>query len=436
MDGSPSRCLTRARPAQAADEPAPQEPGPGTLREVATAERPSKKTCHTSSSTSLAASSPIIWEDLLDSLLHEIIAFLSSFHDLLAFSGTCRSWRVAFYSFPSEFSFNIPPLCLHPDTSFVYPHRSTCDIWQLTDLSNPTTSLQLSAPNNPFCSMRYLGCSYGKLIFSKSEHCLLVDAYSGSTVRSPNFKFTGSHEIYIGILVAPINSPRSQLLLWSRSSMFQWQAGTDSWSQHPFDGERILQIVFFQGEMFYIDCRVRLHNLRLTPNLSMQEVDVAWGEDNVAGISFKPWLVVCGDMLLLVNLTKGTFCVFQFDFSVVPAKLVKVEDLRNHALFVSFDKRSPTFSCKSPERWGGKGNHIYVASNSEDSQSWTTAEVGQARPFTCASGHISWLGDRYNREGNIWAPFMFPGSILPFRDQLNQSQKLWVLPSLVYGVGR
>ncbi|CAN6166322.1 unnamed protein product [Urochloa humidicola] len=252
-------------------------------------------------------------------------------------------------------------------------------------------------------------------------------------------------EVYIGILVAPINSPRSQLLLWSRSSMFQWQAGTDSWLQHPFDGRRILQIVFFQGEMFYMDCLVRLHKLRLTPDLRMQEVDVAWGEDNVVSMSFKPWLVVCGDMLLLVDLTKGTddrvgftgtFCVFHFDFSVVPAKLVKVENLRNHALFVSFDRRSPTFSCKSPERWGGKGNHTYVASNPEDSQSWTVAEVGQARPFTCASGHISWLDDRYNREGNIWAPFMYRGSLLPFRDQLNQSQKLWVLPSLVYGVGR
>ncbi|PUZ62484.1 hypothetical protein GQ55_4G361900 [Panicum hallii var. hallii] len=57
MEGAARPCLTRARPAQAADEPAPQ--GPGTLRDVAVAERPSKKTCHTSSSTSLAASGPL-----------------------------------------------------------------------------------------------------------------------------------------------------------------------------------------------------------------------------------------------------------------------------------------------------------------------------------------------------------------------------------------
>jgi hypothetical protein len=133
------------------------------------------------------------------------------------------------------------------------------------------------------------------------------------------------------------------------------------------------------------------------------------GGDKVVGMSFKPWLVVCGDMLLLVDITKGThdrlgftgtFCVFRFDFSVVPAKLVKVENLRNHALFVTFD-RSPTFSCMSPDRWGGKSNHIYVASNSEDSQPWTIAKIGQATRFMWPSGH-----------------------------------NLWVLPNLVYGVGR
>lgn len=192
--------------------------------------------------------------------------------------------------------------------------------------------------------------------------------------------------------------------------MFRWQVGRDSWLQNPLDGERILQIVFFKGEMFVMDCLVRLHTVCLGPNLSMQEVDVAWVEEKAAGMSFMPWLVVCGDMLLLVDLTKGTddrfgftgtFCVFIFDFSVVPAKLVKVDNLRNHALFVTFDRRSPTFSCMNPDRWGGKSNHIYVASNSEDSQPWTIAEIGQqATRFIWASGH-----------------------------------NLWVLPSLVYGVG-
>lgn len=58
-------------------------------RDIAAAERPSNKTCHTSSSTSLAASGPVVWADLLDSLLHEIISLLTSFHDLLAFTSTC-----------------------------------------------------------------------------------------------------------------------------------------------------------------------------------------------------------------------------------------------------------------------------------------------------------------------------------------------------------
>lgn len=54
-----------------------------------------------------------------------------------------------------------------------------CDVWQLTYLVKPTISIQLSEPDNLFDDMRYLGCSYGHLIFSDSEHCLLVDAYTG-----------------------------------------------------------------------------------------------------------------------------------------------------------------------------------------------------------------------------------------------------------------
>lgn len=98
--------------------------------------------------------------------------------------------------------------------------------------------------------MRYLGCSYGYLIFSELEQCLLVDAYSGATVRPPRLKSNGNHEVYYGILVAPINSPDSHLLLCSRSSMFQWQVGTSSWVEYPLDCGCILQIVLFKGEMF------------------------------------------------------------------------------------------------------------------------------------------------------------------------------------------
>lgn len=106
------------------------------------AKRPSKKPCHASSKscTSSVVSSPNVWADLLDCLLHQIIALLSSSNDIIAFAATCRSWRAAFTSFPSTLSCNVPPLCLQ--SHIHYPHRGHSRIkysllynceWQLTD---------------------------------------------------------------------------------------------------------------------------------------------------------------------------------------------------------------------------------------------------------------------------------------------------------------
>ena len=64
-----------------------------------------------------------------------------------------------------------------------------------------------------------------------------------------------------------------------------------------------------------------------------------------------------------------------------PAKWVKMAKLENLALFVSLDKRNPTFCCMNPERWGGKSNCIYVARLFEDlDETWTAVELGQSVP--------------------------------------------------------
>ena len=142
-------------------------------------------------------SGPDVWADLLDSLLLQIIALLSSFRDLLAFIGTCRSWRAAVSSLPPAFSFNFPPLHFQPDGYDPHPHRNYIKQsllsnikWQLVDPAKRTSSLHRLAPRylRVRRHMRYLGCSYGYLIFSDLEQCLLVDVYSGATVRPPGLK--------------------------------------------------------------------------------------------------------------------------------------------------------------------------------------------------------------------------------------------------------
>uniref|UniRef100_A0A0E0HJS9 KIB1-4 beta-propeller domain-containing protein n=1 Tax=Oryza nivara TaxID=4536 RepID=A0A0E0HJS9_ORYNI len=422
----------RSRPPSPQAEPSPTELTALGQREVSVAERPFKKTCHSSVSTSSTMCEPHVWPGLMDSMLHQIIALLSSFQDLLAFSGTCRSWRAALSSFPSIYTFTFPPLHLKPDIPNSHPHCSSFRYtllykcrWQLGDPSKRTLSLRCSAPQNTPNRMRYLGCSYGYLIFSYYENCLLVDMYTGAKVKPPKLQSAGNKETYYGILTAPLNLPISHLLLCSRSSIFYWQVGTNSWSEHPFGGERILQIVLFKGEFFAMDFHHRLHTMRFAPQLSMQEVGVVWGEEMFVGVHFKPWLVISGDMLLMLDLSvgihhsygfPGTFQVFRLDFSAQTAKWMKMEKLENSALFVSLDRRNPTFSCTNPERWGGKSNCIYVAKPSEDSdEPWTAVELGQPIP---GATHC--------------VPYSHP--LLRTEGHCSQLEYLWVLPSFINGV--
>uniref|UniRef100_A0ACD5TXL4 Uncharacterized protein n=1 Tax=Avena sativa TaxID=4498 RepID=A0ACD5TXL4_AVESA len=295
---------------------------------------------------------------------------------------------------------------------------------KLVDPSKRALSLHVSGPLINPCLMRYLGCSYGYLIFSDGEHCHLHDVYTGTKVKAPKLPSNGRssihYGIYCGLLVAPLTSPNSHLTLLSKTSIFQWQVGANSWTEQPLVGEPILQIVFFKGQMFAMDFLQRLHTICIVPQLSIQEVAVVWEEGMIVGLYSKPWLVVCGDMLLLVDLAVsrdllfgflGTFRVFRLDFSYEPAKWVKMEKLDNWALFLAND-RTPTSSCMNPERWGGKSNYIYVPMASEDSdEPWTAIEVGQPVPKTTHHMLFSYSSTVHSSRGN----------------------SLWLLPSLVYG---
>lgn len=422
--GSSRRRRRHRRRARLSMDAEPSSPPPApeaspSTREVAVAVRPSKKTFDASSTPSLSSGCHV-WENLLDSMLHQIIALITSFHDFLAFTGTCRSWLIAASSFPSAYNFTFPPLQLSPDFggAIYNPNRT----WQLVDPAKKTSSLRCSAPGITPYPMRYLGCSYGYLIFSDRERCHLADVYTGTKVKPPKFRSGGNFFIYCGILVAPLNSPNSQLILFSRTALLQWHVGTNSWIEHPRVGEHILQIVTFKGQIFAMDFVQRLHIISLSPQLSIQEVAVVWEESMLVGLHSKPWLVVCGDMLLLVDLSvstgqlfgfSGTFQVFRLDFSEEPAKWVKMQKLENWALFLTNDRRTPTFSCMNPERWGGKSNNIYVPMGSEDlDEPWTAIEVGQ--PVPSSTHHMS-----------------FSSAPTAHCSPLNS---LWVLPALVYGV--
>ncbi|CAL4904565.1 unnamed protein product [Urochloa decumbens] len=435
MAGSRRRRGGRERSPQQGAQFLPLADATLSTREVTIVKRTSKNACHASGSTSSTSSGPHVCADLLDSLLHEIIILINSFHDFLAFIGTCRSWRASVSSFPSVYTFSFPPLHLETDGPYFHPHSrgikplllSNCK-WQLTDPSKKNLSLRRSVHQNTPDTMHYLGCSFGYLIFTYEEHCLLVDAYTGAKVKPPKLPcdirigwFSG-----IGILTAPFSSPSSRLLLFSKASMFEWKVGTDSWSEYPLNlgRERVHQIVLFKGYIYVIDVLMRLHTIQLTPQFSIQEVNIMW--ESLRALPLNPWLVVCSDMLLMVELSYSKvssgeldgysriFEVFRLDLSVEPAKWVKMEKLENQALFVSYDKRNPAFCCMNPERWGGKSNYIYVARLFDDlDETWTAVELDQPVP-------------NHNTCHNRMYSFSFP-------PDYSQIGSLWLFPSLVYG---
>lgn len=144
-------------------------------------------------------------------------------------------------------------------------------------------------------------------------------------------------------------------------------------------------------------------------------------------------LCLCGDMLLLVNLSIAKigstrnfgepsvryFEVFRLDLSVKPAKWIQMKKLENLVLFLSLDRRNPAFSCMNPERWGGKSNCIYVARLFDDAnpdETWTVLEVGQSVP-----------------SHDIVDPMPYG---MGFPPDYSLIGSFWLFPSLVYGVGQ
>lgn len=369
------------------------------------------------------------WADLPDGLLHSIVALSGSFLDLLAFAGTCCSWRAAFSSYPSKSTFCtlFPPLLIRPNVRAQAPHlpsnngRHKLRTCQVIDLANQNTALRCQIPQETLQKMHFAGSSYGHLICCRRGYCLVVDVFTGAEVSPPRLPFSDDCEefYYCGTLTAPLASPNSHLLVGTQTSLFDWPVGSDSWSELKFSDARVDQIVDFNGQFIAMVCD-RLYTLQLAPQLGLQEIETVWWDDMTECPYLRPWLVVCGDMLLIVDhyisFSFGApvmYKPYRLDMSSKPAKWVEVKKLENWALFVGGDVRSQPFSCMSLERWGGRSNCLYYA---HYSQPWS----------------LHGLGDEADA---VWDPSTNPDLVYK-RNWYRQLQALWVYPSMFYSDGQ
>lgn len=370
------------------------------------------------------------WAELPDGLLYSIIARLGSFPDLLAFAATCPSWRASFSSYPSK-STLLPPLLLQPDVPVCSPRPrpfSNCLVPKrscyVTDLANQDTYMCCQVPQfscfgdskyppSSLDSFSFGAVSYGHLILSNQQRsCLVVDVFTGVSVSAPKLPVDGYVILYYAALTAPLSSPNSYLLVNAGCYNFFWRVGSQSWLRRSPRNGTIKQIVLFKGQVFGMDHDRRLYIVHLVPQIRLQKIAVDLDKSMTSKWHLShPWLVTCGDMLLMVGCresfpsTGDIFEAFRLDLSTEPAKWVRVEKLGNWAIFISIDERSQALCCMNPERWGGRSNCIYCY----DSEKWIEFELG--RPL----------------QGDASIP-----SVFIFFNCGARLQPMWVVPSMFY----
>jgi hypothetical protein len=279
------------------------------------------------------------WAGLPDGLLHSIVALLGSFPDLLAFAATCHPWRSAFISYPSKSTLYtlFPPLLLDPNVPFCSPRpfpnvaRNTSlpkRLCYVTDVASQDTSLCSQIPllsigygNNrspgALDKFAFRGASFGHRIFSSNRTCFLFDVFTGIDVSPPLLPIDEYTEIYYGAaLTGPLSSPNSHLIVSTRSSNFFWRVGSNSWLKRSPRNGTLTQFVVVKDQVFGMGSDRRLFMVHLTPQICLQKIIVSWGGRNsmTKWHLRNPWLVVCGDMLLMVGCQSdylGTGDVFE-----------------------------------------------------------------------------------------------------------------------------
>jgi hypothetical protein len=218
----------------------------------------------------------------------------------------------------------------------------------------------------------FAGWSFGQLIIIHGQDRHVLDVFTGATIRAPPLQSEVKKHCRVtcGVLTAPVTSPESRLILcisftmFGRYSLMAWHVGSRSWSE-AFECPRIDQVIQFNGQLIARDNNYKLYVLSVVPELRLDKI-ISASDDAVPAPFASPWLVACGDMLVMVERVmndnlKHQFNAYRLDRSAAPAKWLKLSDVGNYTLFSANDIRSPKPACESPGVWGGSSNRVIYA---------------------------------------------------------------------------
>ncbi|KAJ3685161.1 hypothetical protein LUZ61_014325 [Rhynchospora tenuis] len=323
------------------------------------------------------------WSELPDGPLHTIFTCLCSFVDFISFSSVCRSWRAVTSSLsPSDITSRFPPLLLIAS----YTREGRASGCRVLDPASPSFSCSLDRISNNRASANFpILTNHGRFLrpvrpAGNHQHVIL-NPFTGEEIYSPIIpkgdtsinRFHPTHLSFID----------SALLLITNYDVFHWRVGSPSWSCHspkihPTGGEIV---VIVKDKMYAMDSAERLFELELSPQLHLRHLAVDGIGDG--RFSFKIFLVDCGGELLFLRLVPTERIMgmqleaFRLDLSINQATWVKIENLGNWAIFLGYWTELPGLAVENPERWGGRSNCVYFATNGNVDWPWVMIKLGE-----------------------------------------------------------
>ncbi|CAN6179696.1 unnamed protein product [Urochloa humidicola] len=360
----------------------------------------------------LMMSKPQGWAELPDEILDSIMKLLSCTYDLLAFIGTCTTWRAVFKEAKPLYNNLFPPLmirsCAHLSND---ANSEVHHTWQLMDPCNPSLRFHRPAPTGIPSVMEFVGCSYGHAIFADLSEpategrITMVDVFTSVQVSPPPCP-TKLTDLLCCALTAPISSPKAHLLVsvYGTYGLFVWRIGGKSWQLYidSYYGIGFIdQIVVFKDRIIALDSDLSIFSVHLDdePELGMyiQPLLLIVKEENDDMINNEDLenarlMVMNGDKLALVALPSSTgddenlvfFYLEDLDSPTKPPRWSPVQDL-DCAVFISeIYERNRVYrhwygrwvlSRADPERWGGRRGQVNHAGYSDEVYPFATGRL-------------------------------------------------------------
>ncbi|XP_078150318.1 uncharacterized protein LOC144545630 [Carex rostrata] len=326
------------------------------------------------------------WSDLPDGLLHTILTCLCSLVDFISFSSVSRSWRAVTSSVsPSWTTSHFPPLLLCP----TFSNQNFLSSVRLLDPASCSFSSPLSHNWNECQSAGFCFYSHGHLLrfLLSQKRIVVLNPLTGDELSSPRLPQNCKTCDLFPMLISPLSSPNSGILVFTYDTLYHWHIGSPSWSSHcprvKLSGSILLmKAATVQGKVYVMDSMSNLFVLDLSPQLYLRPLAV----DRLPKhpFWFQHFMAVCDGELLLLLLVPthkesmyAQLEVYRLNSSVNGTRWVKQETLGNWAIFVGYYSRVQGLAIQNPERWGGRNNCVYFATGNQNGDwPWAVLKLG------------------------------------------------------------